>query len=178
MSSLKTDWWKYLAGAIISIITVLVPLYFNNFFITPTLTWEQTEPMPITANSVLIATDVRNTGLRLATEVRLKIRCNGDISNINYISSELVSYIKENSDCIIFTIDRMLPNTKDKFYIQVFTNQNDPVQEVSLSSNEVKGKMYKQIEPILSTNYVVILMMISLTSTMIFAAYSTIKRIR
>jgi len=148
--SLPDDWWKLIPlGAMIGLIGIVFPLWFNDVYKQPELTYEIWDSVPLDEGTIIAPVIIRNIGHAAATGVRITIQCVGDVIKYNYESPEAMECSKDEYENHVFTLDRLIHGTDIIIYLQVGTQIKNPIEKIDITSDQRVGREHVKQIPIL-----------------------------
>ena len=142
----KTSWKAILvsSGIIVAAMTGIIFAY-NTWYNIPVLTFEVLPAYPVSPSEQIVAVIVRNEGRASATDVRIFIQANGEISVLPTVIQEETKIASQNATAIVATLPRLPPGAQISLYLKIQTSANPPVSNVYVSSLQGLGSTRSQV---------------------------------
>ena len=138
------DYGKY----IVYITAISVLILGTNFLLTtyyyiPDLTYETLDAYPLSDNEQIIPIIIRNEGHVKASNIKIIVNAEGDITNVQEKSVDnLINKIDNNT--LESDVKRLVSNTQIILYLRINTNSQNPIYKISLISDEGLGNIHEK----------------------------------
>ena len=162
-----------LLGIVITLILAGGGFAYQEWYDIPKLTYESLDSYPLGNDECIIPILIRNEGNDKATDIRITIYAGGEIQNVEEKSPENLRIEIDNNKLIVF-LDRQVEKSQIALYLRVKTLSKNPINDISITSNQGMGKEYGLNESFI--NKIIIIPSILLGTISIMLVKSKMQR--
>jgi hypothetical protein len=115
-------------------------LYLTHFYFVPNLVYQEFAAYRVSNDEQILMIVVKNQGQAAATRLRISIEAAGEIKAYSYNSPEETMAIEEDVRTLVLNSDRLVQGTEITIYIIVFSDENEIINRVTVTSDQGVGR--------------------------------------